>query len=115
MSDERPRYYDREGKPMTWQAWGEVFQDMDYRRICWTAISDEIHVSTVWLGLDHAFGDGPPMIFETMVFETKFTSDGMAIGPREELLSARYSTEAEARAGHERMVASLKAGPPETS
>ena len=57
MSDERPRYYDREGKPMTWQAWGEVFQDMDYRRICWTAISDEIHVSTVWLGLDHAFGD----------------------------------------------------------
>jgi hypothetical protein len=26
------------------------------------------YVSTVFLGLDHGFGEGPPMLFETMVF-----------------------------------------------
>jgi hypothetical protein len=25
-------------------------------------------ISTVFIGLDHQFGDGPPLIFETMVF-----------------------------------------------
>ncbi|WP_166903861.1 hypothetical protein [Mycobacterium sp. DL440] len=30
---------------------------------------DEVVVSTVWLGLNHSFtDDGPPIIFETMVF-----------------------------------------------
>jgi hypothetical protein len=28
----------------------------------------EVRVSTVFLGLDHSFGQGPPMLFETMVF-----------------------------------------------
>jgi len=28
----------------------------------------EVRVSTVFLGLDHSFGDGPPLLFETMVF-----------------------------------------------
>lgn len=26
-------------------------------------------VSTVFLGLDHAFGGGPPLLFETMIFD----------------------------------------------
>ena len=28
----------------------------------------EVRVSTVFLGLDHSFGVGPPLLFETMVF-----------------------------------------------
>lgn len=28
----------------------------------------EVHVSTVFLGMDCALGEGPPMLFETMVF-----------------------------------------------
>lgn len=28
----------------------------------------EITISTVFLGLDHSFGGGPPMLFETLVF-----------------------------------------------
>ena len=28
-------------------------------------------VSTVFLGLDHRFGDGPPVLFETLVFKRK--------------------------------------------
>lgn len=34
-------------------------------------------VSTVFLGLDHRFGDsGPPLLFETMVFDAKPNNDG---------------------------------------
>lgn len=29
------------------------------------------HVSTVFLGLDHSFGRGPPVLFETMIFGGK--------------------------------------------
>jgi hypothetical protein len=57
-------------------------------------------VSTVWLGLDHRFGDGLPLIFETMVFPAK---DG-AVTSWGELDSNRYSTEEEAVAGHNAMV-----------
>jgi hypothetical protein len=32
-----------------------------------TAIGD-VRVSTIFLGLDHAHGYGPPMLFETMIF-----------------------------------------------
>ena len=28
----------------------------------------EVRVSTVFLGLDHSFGEGEPLLFETMVF-----------------------------------------------
>jgi hypothetical protein len=53
-------------------------------------------VSTVWLGLDHSFGSGPPLIFETMVFRSKD-------GPLHDLECDRYSTEVDALAGHSRL------------
>lgn len=31
----------------------------------------DVHVSTVFLGLDHSGGDGPPVLFETMVSNGK--------------------------------------------
>jgi hypothetical protein len=31
----------------------------------------EVRVSTIFLGLDHSFGDGPPLLFETMIFGGK--------------------------------------------
>jgi len=51
-------------------------------------------LSTVWLGLDRRYGDGPPLIFETMLF---------APGTMHELDIDRYATEAEALAGHAAM------------
>jgi hypothetical protein len=51
-------------------------------------------VSTVWLGIDHA-REGRPLIFETMVFPDE---DNYS-----ELDVARYSTRAEALAGHDAM------------
>lgn len=50
-------------------------------------------VSTVFLGLDHQYGDGPPLLFETMVFG----------GPLDHEMN-RYSTWNEAEKGHQEMV-----------
>ena len=50
------------------QAWGRwLNENQDKKRVA----KDDIGaywVSTVFLGLDHSFGDGPPVLFETMVF-----------------------------------------------
>ena len=53
-------------------------------------------VSTVFLGIDHSFGGGPPLLFETMVFPSKenFRDLGMD----------RYTTWEEAEKGHKKMV-----------
>jgi hypothetical protein len=58
-------------------------------------------VSTVFLGLDHSFGGSTPILFETMVF------GGPLDGEQE-----RYSTKAEAMAGHLAMVAHVKTAKP---
>lgn len=60
----------------------------------------ESDVSTVFLGLDHAFGQGSPLIFETMVF-------GGPLDGRQD----RYSTYEQAEAGHAAMVALLTPQP----
>lgn len=90
-------FYDRHGAPITsLLAWADKFETPSYRRIAETTLPDGTWISTVWLGRNHAFGDGPPLIFETMVFRSP---DDLT-----HLDSERYSTEAEAVAGHQRMV-----------
>jgi hypothetical protein len=37
------------------------------RRVAWDEFGG-VQVSTVFLGLDHSFGHGPPLLFETMIF-----------------------------------------------
>jgi hypothetical protein len=69
--------------------WAKAFETAD-RRVA----RDEVgpySVSTVFLGIDHSFGEGPPLIFETMVF-----------GPPDggEVDMDRCSTWAEAEAMH---------------
>jgi len=48
-------------------AWGRWFESADR-----TVKADEINgyrISTVFIGLDHrCFGEGPPIVFETMIF-----------------------------------------------
>lgn len=93
-------YYDRNGNPIELMEWAAALEGS--RQIARTTLPDGKWVSTVWLGLDHSFGDGPPLIFETMVFPADDMTD---------LDCERYSTEAEAKAGHERMVAKWTAKP----
>lgn len=51
----------------------------------------DVKVSTVFLGLDHSFGDGEPLLFETMIF-----------GGEHDQYQDRYSTWDEAVEGHKK-------------
>jgi hypothetical protein len=86
--------YDLDGNPITFREWGEIREGgPDAIRIARTEIG-EMYVSTVWLGLDHSYGfEGPPMIFETLIFGGDLDGEMW-----------RYSTREEAKEGHERAV-----------
>jgi hypothetical protein len=46
--------------------WGKYLDEKN-RRVCYDEIGDTL-ISTVFLGIDHAFHGGPPILFETMIF-----------------------------------------------
>ena len=80
-----------------WARWFET--SGEGRRIGFTDLGD-VHVSTVFLAIDHRFlGDGPPILFETMIFGGEFDQ-----------WMDRYQTIEAARAGHARVVEALRAG-----
>jgi hypothetical protein len=64
----RPHYYiERDGEPVPvdlieWAAW---FAAPGNRRVANTRIGG-VHISTVFLGLDHSFGRGPPVRAEAL-------------------------------------------------
>jgi hypothetical protein len=89
------RYFNRQGRPMSFEQWCE--RPRTDHRVAETTLPSGYWVSTVHLGLDHQFGEGPPLIFETMVFPCD--ADGKPTSWCE-LDSDRYSTEEEALAGH---------------
>ncbi len=47
-------------------AWAQWFEAAD-RLVAKTEVGD-VRISTVFLGLDHNFGEGDPLLFETMIF-----------------------------------------------
>jgi hypothetical protein len=60
--------YDKHGLPISYEEWGIRFLDKKYRRVAETNFGPA-RVNTIWLGIDHNFlGNGPPIIFETMIF-----------------------------------------------
>lgn len=73
-------------------AWGVWFETAD-RRVAETWITETMQVSTVFLGLDHQWGNGPPLLFETMVFQDGAGGD-----------CQRYPTYHAAEQGHEQVV-----------
>ena len=80
--------------------WAQWFGTAD-RHVAKTILkgqdNTDIKVSTVFLGLDHNYGEGKPVLFETMVF------GGAHDGEME-----RYTTWEEAEEGHKRMVDKVK-------
>jgi hypothetical protein len=107
-------FYSKDGRPLDQRSAWILMEDQYYKRVALTEIGPYV-VSTVWLGLDHNFGfDGPPLIFETMVFTTSaWHEDRPYDDPeREGLLDIdcrRYPTLEEAETGHEEMVTLVKA------
>jgi hypothetical protein len=79
---------------LTWARWFEAAE----RSIGSDAIG-KVCVSTVFLGLNHRYSAGAPILFETMIFGGGF--DGR---------SERYCTHAEALEGHKRWLDYIKSG-----
>jgi hypothetical protein len=73
---------------MQWAVW---FQDINNRRVAYTDLPGGGYVSTVFLGIDHNFRGGTPLLYETMVFKT---------GSEHDELQERCSTWAQAEAMH---------------
>lgn len=58
-------------KPADLMTWGRWFENNN-RVVDFTQITSTVYVSTVFLGIDHrhfGHGPGPPILFETMVFD----------------------------------------------
>jgi hypothetical protein len=89
------------------------------RVVGWTNIPGYGFVSTQFLGLDHAFGDGPPICFETMSFGPRIRRTKPLVlhgrvvakrntGHRHDDVQVRYATWDQAAAGHKAIVKGLR-------
>jgi hypothetical protein len=82
---------------LKWARWFETAE----RHVAEDTISG-VRVSTVVLGLDHAHGGGPPVLYETMIF-----CDDESWAKDLNEFQRRYSTLVEAKAGHAEAVSKI--------
>ena len=93
---------DEQGKPFTTEdpiAWGKWYETAD-RTLAREHIGGvliSVLISTVFLALDHQYGEGPPVLWETMIF-----------GGKHDGYQKRYSSKEEALEGHKRAVLLVK-------
>jgi len=133
-----PMYYDKEGFPIPASGDGDQYS----ATLAWAKMreAEDVHVaqddlpdgswlSTVWIGLDHAMGFGPPLLYETMRFPkdsevvrfigpdgTPHELEGFAemefpdiFGePGETTTQLRYTTKEEALAAHHEIVRRIR-------
>jgi hypothetical protein len=89
---------DEQGNPkeepnlIKWAKWMETAK----RHVALDKIG-KVKISTVFLGLDHNFGAGKPLIYETMIF-----------GGKHDQYQERYYTKEEALEGHKKAVELVK-------
>lgn len=115
-------FFDFDGKPTTLEAWSELVElkakDFECPAYLGTDVvilpELEIHVSTVWLGLRMWPNDQTlPYMYETMVFvrymDRREDDDDDAIHPMHNWMK-RYTTKADAIAGHVETRENLKRG-----
>ncbi len=97
----------REIVPATLMQWGKWLETNMNDRIIKQEDVGDCWVSTVFLGLNHSWDpDGPPILFETMVFETGKDGKRDMSG----IFQDRCSTYDEAEAMHAKAVAWVEAG-----
>lgn len=78
--------------------WGRWFEENN--RLVKQDTKDDVLVSTVFLGIDHSFiGDGPPVLWETLVFGGEHDGE-----------MSRYTSYEEALEGHRLMCEVVFAG-----
>ena len=95
----KPRFYILRGREIVpvrdVLEWGQLFEHADH--VLAQESVNGVLISTVFLGIDHAFGEGPPVLFETMTFPLK--GDG---------IQRRYCTYEDAMKGHAQVSASYR-------
>jgi hypothetical protein len=89
--------------PCDLNTWAEMFEDNEVRRVKLDTINEGLHneivISTVFLGLDHGFGErDKPFVFETMIF-----------GGENDQYQKRYVSYEDALKGHADAVKLVKA------
>ena len=92
--------YDREGNQIDMKRFSELLGEPGYKILQQTKLGGLL-ISTVWIGIDMSFTGGPPVIFESMVFDQD-ENKPEELG--EGVETYRYCTEAEALEGHHRLV-----------
>ena len=91
---------DSKGRPkeesdtLKWCQWYETAD----RTVKKDTIGDVL-ISTVFLAIDHQFGKGPPILYETMIFGGEHNDH-----------QERYTNEVAALAGHDQAVAMVRDG-----
>lgn len=99
-------FFDKQGNPIDIATADRLLGDHEYSRVALTEVTSgadtsvKWRISTVWLGTNHQWGDGPPLLFETMVFNGNSAADE---------LMERWSTEEEAKRGHAEIVTTVAA------
>ncbi len=90
-------YFDKQGKMIPAGVWSAAIANVRYSRVDLTYLNG-FKISTTWLGLNHNFGGfGPPLIFETMIFETgPLHCDELGLSENQ----WRYATLEDAQEGH---------------
>lgn len=82
------------------ERWAHWMTHPHARRVAWTEVG-EWTVSTVFLGIDHSFGHGPPpVLWETMVFGPEPWSDAQW----------RYTNREAALAEHDQIAEHVRRG-----
>ena len=102
-------YYGRDGHELHMRNAMQLMADPKYKQVASDKVGPYL-VSTVWLGLNHNWSSqGPPLIFETMVFTEIEADDDSEENYQMEYPMAdycrRYATEEEALMGHSEVMA----------
>lgn len=90
-------YYNRKGEEIDKNEWVKLYNNLDYRIVQRTTLSNNVWVSTIWIGLADGYEGG---LFETKVFETE--------GTKKDKETQYYTTEEEALKGHKEMCEKYK-------
>ena len=106
---------DKDGVPRTvsMEEWAFMFEDVGSRVVKQEHVHDVL-VSTVFLGFDHNYRpDGPPILWETMVFEENRTNDKrdkerFPVVERDGYTERCSGNKEQAEAMHDRVVALIK-------
>ncbi|HET7486759.1 MAG TPA: hypothetical protein VFJ85_02440 [Acidimicrobiales bacterium] len=89
-------WFDRDGKAIGPKEMARLCRDHDYKVVAKDFVGF-VEVCTSWVGFDHSFRGSEPLIFETYVF-----------GGRLDQYCRRYTTEAAAREGHAKVLATVR-------